>query len=986
MPNASLFLMQSILLLSISNSEERWFCDHCSSIRANKIKWGSLEGEENISNAISEAYSNVIKWRKNIFSLPRGKSGTCFIKELTRLVNLFVHKTKWERLALPLIHIFVPIMLQKPSAKSKAKEHTKYLTLRLEKWANGELDMLMSECKEIQKRLASAKARKAESNQKAFCRLMFLGKVGQACKFINNDDAVVGIHKLSDQIRQTLYDKHPKGEDQCPEVMLPITKVPPNPVIYEHITPEVVQSASKKLSGSGGPTLVDADSWKHFICSRAYGRHSYHLADAIAGMAKRFCSESIHPDCLQEYTAGRLIPLDKGIDSEGHPGVRPIGIGETLRRIVGKSVMGVLKNDVQVAGGCLQTCTGVRSGIEAAIHAMTEAWRLDSTEGLLQVDADNAFNRLNRKVALHNIKEVCPPIQAFLQNHYQRPAKLFATDASRQETILSDEGCTQGDTAAMGFYALGVKPLIDELDNCIQKEQCIQSWYADDSSAAGRLKQIKLWWTRLCQLGPKYGYFPKASKSILIIKDPSLLEEAQELFSGTGVKISYHGQRHLGATIGSESFKRRYVTSKITKWVDDIKDLAKIALAEPQAALSAYSKGICHRWTYIQRTISDISDLFHPLEECIKDVFIPALIGRQVSHVERIIFSLPVRLGGLGIANPVETADREYSASKRVTGNLSTLILQQNQDLSDYDNEAVDRIIKDVKTQKEAYLNEKLANLTSSIADAHMKRCLILNKEKGSGSWLTALPLKEHGYCLNKQEFRDAICLRYGWRIPNTPQFCGCGTKNSVDHTLICAKGGYVSMRHNALRDLNADLQREVCKDVVVEPRLLLLENEVVNGNSADRAAPDISSRGIWSTYERTFFDVRILHPNAPSYQSSTLSSLYARHEKEKMRSYNSRILTVEKGSFTPLVYTTFGGWAPQAVRYHKRLAELISVKQNEDYHHVINHIRTRVRFSLLRSVLIAVRGERGKRQRDLQPISSVSFNMIPEATSYECV
>ena len=102
------------------------------------------------------------------------------------------------------------------------------------------------------------------------------------------------------------------------------------------------------------------------------------------------------------------------------------------------------------------------------------------------------------------------------------------------------------------------------------------------------------------------------------------------------------------------------------------------------------------------------------------------------------------------------------------------------------------------------------------------------------------------------------------------------------------------------------------------------------------------------------------------------------------MRKYNTRVLTVEKGSFTPLVYTTFGGWAPQAVTYHKRLAELIAKKRNEEYHHVINHIRTRVRFSLLRSVLVAVRGERGKRPQASQPISSVSFNMIPEAMHYE--
>ena len=259
-----------------------------------------------------------------------------------------------------------------------------------------------------------------------------------------------------------------------------------------------------------------------------------------------------------------------------------------------------------------------------------------------------------------------------------------------------------------------------------------------------------------------------------------------------------------------------------------------------------------------------------------------------------------------------------------------------------------------------------------------------MNKDKGAGSWLTSLPLKDHGFCLNKQEFRDAICLRYGWRIPNTPPFCGCGKKNSVDHTLICAKGGYVAMRHNALRDLNANLQREVCKDVVVEPRLLPLENEIIDGTTADRAAPDISSRGIWSTFERTFFDVRVLHPNATSYQSTSLPSLYKNHEREKMRKYNSRILTVEKGSFTPLVYTTFGGWAPQATKYHKRLAELIAKKQNEEYHHVINHLRTKIRFSLLRSVLIAVRGERGKRYSDPQSISNVAFNMIPEAMQYE--
>ncbi len=62
--------------------------------------------------------------------------------------------------------------------------------------------------------------------------------------------------------------------------------------------------------------------------------------------------------------------------------------------------MHVLKEDIVLAGGTLQTCTGIDSGIEAAVHSMARSFNQDDTEAILLVDASNAFNSMNRAKSL----------------------------------------------------------------------------------------------------------------------------------------------------------------------------------------------------------------------------------------------------------------------------------------------------------------------------------------------------------------------------------------------------------------------------------------------------------------------------------------------------------------------------------------------------------------------------------------------------------
>ncbi len=262
---------------------------------------------------------------------------------------------------------------------------------------------------------------------------------------------------------------------------------------------------------------------------------------------------------------------------------------------------------------------------------------------------------------------------------------MIINDQSGHDSILSEEGSTQGDVPAMGMYALGTKPLIDNLHDTVNHEKCKQGWYADDSSSCGEILEMKKWWDKLIEIGPKYGYHPKASKTILIVKSYELLEHAQDVFGDTGVTIDVNGERHLGAVIGSQHFKETYVTKKVDKWVQDVEQLAEIGKDEPQLALTGYTKALCMRWSFVQRTISGIEDLFQPLEDAIREKLIPAVVGRKVSDLERRILALPVRYGGIGLLNPVETAEIEYETSVATTENLTEIIYNQERNFDNLD-------------------------------------------------------------------------------------------------------------------------------------------------------------------------------------------------------------------------------------------------------------------------------------------------------------
>ncbi len=169
--------------------------------------------------------------------------------------------------------------------------------------------------------------------------------------------------------------KHPDAAAATPNTI--ISSDPPDchPVIFESIDAASIRSTSLNTHGAAGPSGLDANAWRRLCTS--FKSSSNSLCESLALTARSLCFEYVDPSSLAPLLASRLIALDK------NPGVRPIGIGETPRRIIAKDILHVTRGDIQDAAGSVQLCAGQIAGVEATIHAVQKCFHRDETEAVL---------------------------------------------------------------------------------------------------------------------------------------------------------------------------------------------------------------------------------------------------------------------------------------------------------------------------------------------------------------------------------------------------------------------------------------------------------------------------------------------------------------------------------------------------------------------------------------------------------------------------
>ncbi len=205
---------------------------------------------------------------------PYGKPGSSFISELAGLYRAYAEKSSLECIALKAAAIIPTLLLQKPHAKSKHKEHKDSLERRMKLWREGDFKALLFEGRTLQRYLKKCPPHTPISNHDPdksgmqFAKKMFSGKVRDALRLLKdehgdgvlNPDDTISNGSTAMSVLDVLKNKHPQGKPASRAALITPTtnETEVHPVIFEKIDASLIRSTALRTSGSACPSGLDA--------------------------------------------------------------------------------------------------------------------------------------------------------------------------------------------------------------------------------------------------------------------------------------------------------------------------------------------------------------------------------------------------------------------------------------------------------------------------------------------------------------------------------------------------------------------------------------------------------------------------------------------------------------------------------------------------------------------------------------------------------
>ena len=730
----------------------------------------------------------------------------------------------------------------------------------------------------------------------------------------------------SPEVLKSLNDKHPAPFEY------PAFPDPPDNLEPILVTKPQVEKAIRSFSNgaAGGPDGLTPQHIKD-LTSKELGFAGSNLLDKLVDFLNHIAIPGKVPDEICPIFYGANLMALRKIDG----GIRPIAIGFTLRRLIGKVLMVNLRNQCADLFHPNQLGVGTPQGTEIAVHAIRRyVENPESTDRvIIKVDFRNAFNTLRRDVMLTKVKKLTPSIFPVVWQSYFNHSHLYFGN----DIVLSREGIQQGDPLGPFLFALGIADLTKEMSsefNC---------FYLDDGTIGGTQENVLSDYAKIQSAEKELGLAINPSKTELLLvnsvqKDPQEILDSFNLVT-PGIKlIDEDALTLLGAPIMPGGIAN-ILSSKqecLELMCSRLEDLDR-----HEAFFLLKNAFSMPKLNYFLRTAPCYtdSDSIQKFDQTLHST-LQKILNVKLDDNAWDQASLPIRSGGLGIRKASDVALPAFLASAHGAANMVKLVNPNRMEadpiphlvngIEDWKNKFPlgSALLPENKSEQSKWdtplCDIKLQNLIESAPSELETARLKAASSLRASDWLNAYPVSNLALKLSNSNFRIACALRLGAPIC-LPHPCICG-KRTVDqfgrHGLSCDKAAFSRIaRHNNANMIVQKALSSADYAAIAEPKGLF---------NMDSKRPDGMTTFPYKVGKPLAWDFTCVDTVADSYfHKSSLEAGKTADMAEKKKIHKYRHLANDF-HFIPIGTETLGTFGPEAIKFLEDLGHKLSLINGE--------------------------------------------------------
>lgn len=814
---------------------------------------------------------------------------------------------------------------------------------RLRLWSQGTLsDLWEGVLKEADKVGVSSNSPTDEVNLRRSRSAVENGQYRKAIQALSSR----GLAPDNDETYQSLLDLHPQSLPPT----LPSSQAPPSATFSSSIVLAAIDSFPK--GSSPGPSGL-RPSHLHEAAHCPSSTRSQEFIEALTSVCLFAAKGNTPPDVIPYFCGATLIA---SLKKSG--GVRPIAVGEVLRRLVSKCLMSVILPQAIECLSPLQLGVGIPGGSESIIHAVNlhlSSNNPSSDKPTLLVDFTNAFNSIDRSSMFSSIRQRLPSLSAWFESCYGSAPILYYRDRS----LASCSGVQQGDPLGPLGFALTLQPLIELLSSSVSSLR-LNLWYLDDGVISGDIDSLHQAMNLIESSGPSRGLHLNRSKCLLSLP--------QDLALPTNplppeIPTSTSGFTLLGSPIGPSSFVHSSLSNTISKLKQTLSLLPSLSDAQMETTLLRSCFSLSKLSVYL-RTCNPVSLI--PLYGSFDSLMLSSLSASIGAHLDQwswLKASLPVSMGGLGLRKAAVHSAAAYYSS--LHGSASTLedILGYLPDLSPLLDSCCPLLaqhaarpdwVSHQDIQVDTPLSQRslsaaidqatFSSLLSQAPDTRSRALALSSAIPHAGDWLSVVPSRQLGLHFLDQEFR--FCVQY-WLGFSSGQSSSCTVCSSPldpygDHQVGCRGNRDLIRRHDSLRDIIF----AAAQSSALAPRKEM--PSLIPGSCARPADVFLPQ---WDGGRPAALDITVISPlqaatvsDASVIQGSALGVAEAR--KQALHAAACHRVGV---NFHPLAVEALGGWCPSAVSTIRSIGRLLAQRLGRNPADTCRHLFQRLSVALWR-------------------------------------